>query len=377
MAKPTLKPRWASTVTADPTRYVEPPSGKKDIGWDVGERPPAQIENWLQGTTGQWIDWVDTFESTPHTWTATQTFTPSTAVPGVILGYNSLTESANETPSLAFQAGTSVQSVVDRLGAPSQRWIRREYAWWGAPYLTAVGAADTDVLLTGETRLWQRHSGVGPAMAANDFQVRVKLPEAGVSPPTFNGYRYLYHYSKFESVTDQYHAIYGDSLLRLDINYRALVMDFSIRANLPDAPGDAVVAIGLLERGLDSLAGSTGRNLFTAANAFSIATANIYGGKWQVLKQISGVQTITDTGVLATDAYRRVRIEIVLDTQLGGPRNNVYIDGVNVHSSTTSYPANFFAFSAIHQPIAIGGFPNSSCALLTSPVRILALYTNV
>ena len=38
MAKPTLKPRWASsTVTADPTRYVEAPSGKKDIGWDVGE----------------------------------------------------------------------------------------------------------------------------------------------------------------------------------------------------------------------------------------------------------------------------------------------------------------------------------------------------
>ena len=377
MAKPTLKPRWASTVTADPTRYVEPPAGKKDIGWDVGERPPAQYENWLRGTTGQWIDWLDTFESTPHTWTATQTFTPSTAVPGIVLGYNSATDTANETPSLAFQAGTSVQSVVDRLGAPSQRALRREYMWWGAPSLTTVGAADTDVLIDGETRLWQRHSGVGPAMSPNQFQVRVKLPESGVSPPTFNGYRYLYHFSKFESVTDQYHAIYGDSLLRLDINYRALVMDFSVRANLPDAPGDAVVAIGLLERGLDSLAGSTGRNLFTAANAFSIATANIYGGKWQVLKQISGVQTITDTGVLATDAYRRVRIEIVLDTQLGGPRNNVYIDGVNVHSSTTSYPANFFAFSAIHQPIAIGGFPNSSCALLTSPVRILALYTNV
>lgn len=123
----------------DPTRYVEPPTGKKDIGWDVGERPPAQYANWLQGTTGQWIDWLDTYEDTAHTWTATQTFTPSTAAPGVLLGYNSSTDTANETPSLAFQAGTTTQSVVDRLGLPSQRWLRREYMWWGAPSLTTVG----------------------------------------------------------------------------------------------------------------------------------------------------------------------------------------------------------------------------------------------
>lgn len=377
MAKPTLKPRWASTVTADPTRYVEPPSTTKDVGWDVGQRPPAQYENWLRGTTGQWIDWLDTYEDTAHTWTATQTFTPSTAVPGIVLGYNSLTESADETPSLAFKAGSNTQSVVDRLGAPSQRWLRREYMWWGAPSLMTVGAADTDVLIDGETRLWQRHSGAGPAGPPNQFQVRVKLPESGLPSPTFNGYRYLYHWSTFESVTDQYHMIYGDSLLRLNPNFRALVMEFSIRANLPDAPGDSIVAIGLLERGLDSLAGLTGRDLLTATNAFSLATANIYGGKWQVFKRISGVTTITDTGVLATDAYRRVRVEIVKDTNLGGTRTNVFIDGSNVHSSTSFYPDPYFAFATVHKPIAIGGFPNASCALLASPVRILGLYNNV
>lgn len=377
MAKPTLKPRWASTVTGDPTRYVEPPTVKKDIGWDVGERPPSQYENWLRGVTGDWIDWLDTFESTPHTWTATQTFTPSTAAPGIVLGYNSLTDSADETPSLAFVAGTTTQSVVDRLGAPSQRHITREYMWWGAPSITTVGAADTDAPLTGETRLWQRHSGAGPAGSPNQFQVQVKLPEAGFPSPTFNGYRYLYHWSSFESVTDQYHMLYGDSLLRLNSNGRALVMEFSIRANLPDAPGDAIVAIGLLERGLDSLAGLAGRDLLTASNSFSIATANIYGGKWQVFKRISGVTTITDTGVLATDAYRRVRVEIVKDANLGGTRTNVYLDGTNVHSSTSFYSDPYFAFATVHKPIAVGGFPNPSCALLTSPVRILALYSNV
>lgn len=374
MAKPTLKPRWASTVTADPTRYVEPPSTTKDVGWDVGQRPPAQYENWLRGTTGQWIDWLDTYEDTAHTWTATQTFTPSTAVPGIVLGYNSLTESADETPSLAFKAGTTTQSVVDRLGAPSQRWLRREYMWWGAPSLTTVGAADTDVLLTGETRLWQRHSGVGPAVSPNQFQVRVRLPEAGVSPYTFNGYRFLYHWSIFESVVGQYHTIYGDSLIRLNPVDGAIVLEFSARASLPDAPSDALVAVGLLERGLDSLAGSTGRDIFTASEAISIVTSHIYGDKWQVFHRVGGVTTITDTGLSATTQWRRVRIELVAGSNLGGLRTNVYLDGTNVYSTTTINAPTYYAFSSTQKPVAVGGFPNPSCALLLSPVRLLGLF---
>ena len=371
MAKPTLKPRWATTVTADPTRYVEPPSGKKDIGWDVGERPPAQYENWLRGTTGQWIDWLDTYEDNAHTWTATQTFTPSTAVPGIVLGYNSATDTADETPSLAFQAGTKTQSVVDRLGLPSQRWIRREYMWWGAPSLTTVGAADTDVLIDGETRLWQRHSGVGPVVAPNQFRVQVKLPESGLLLPTFNGWRYLYQWSKFESVTDQYHVLYGDTLLTLLPTFRALVMEFTVQAELPPLGGDTIMAVGLLERGLDSLPGSSGRNLLTADFAFSVATAIIYGSTWQVLVRSGGVTTRTDTGVLVK-AYRRVRIEMVKDSSLGGPRTNVYIDGINVYTSTT-IPVGPLAFGTVQQPISVG----NGSGMELSPVRITALYTNV
>ena len=67
-------PRWASTVTANPARYVDPPSGKKDIGWDVAEPPPAQWKNWLLYNTYNWLVWLDAFETEAHTWTITQTF---------------------------------------------------------------------------------------------------------------------------------------------------------------------------------------------------------------------------------------------------------------------------------------------------------------
>lgn len=379
MAKPTLKPRWASTVTGDPTRYVEPPSGKKDVGWDVGERPPAQYENWLRGVTSDWVDWLDLYESTSHTWTSTQTFTPSTATPGVILGYNSTTATADETPSTAFKSGTTTLSVVDRLGAPSQRHITREYMWWGAPQLTTVGAADTDVAVTGETRLWQRHSGVGPAVSPNQFQVVVSLPEAGFPSPTFLGYRYLYHWSQFESITNQYHVVYGDSLLRIDAaNFRALVMEFSIHVGLPTAPADAILAVGLLKRGLDTDAGVTGRDLLTATESLSVATSHIYGDKWQVFYRTGGVTTITDTGVDAIASHRRVRIEIVKDPDLGGPRTNVYLDGVNVYTGAAILggTGTYLAFSSIHKPVSIGGLA-PSCLVQLSPVRVLGLYGTI
>lgn len=376
MAKPPVKPRWASTVTADPNRYFEPPASKKDVGWDVGERPPAQYDNWLSGVTGDWIDWLDAYESTAHTWTATQTFNPATAAPGIVLGYNSATAGANETPALSFVAGANTMSVVDRLGIPSKRHITREYMWWGKPNLTFVSSADTDELIDGEIRLWQRHSGVGPAVTPNFFEVRVRLPESS-GIPDFNGHRFLNYRSTFQSVTDQYHVVYGDSIIHVNSNFRALAMDFTIIATLPDAPADVLVAIGLFTRRLDTQPGSTGRDPVEASNALSLATANAYGGRWQVFKRIDGVTVGTDTGVSATADYRRVRMEIIKDAALGGPRTNVYIDGVNVHSSTSAYTsAHYLALGLRMKPLVVGGF-FPECSLFLSPVRITGLFYNV
>ena len=56
MAKPTNTPRWANSGGA----IVEPTSGKKDVGWVVAEKPPAQFWNWLANLTWQWLDWLST-----------------------------------------------------------------------------------------------------------------------------------------------------------------------------------------------------------------------------------------------------------------------------------------------------------------------------
>jgi hypothetical protein len=48
--RPSTDPRWAD-VGAD---IVEPTSGKKDIGWEAAEKPPAQYFNWFMNLVYQW-----------------------------------------------------------------------------------------------------------------------------------------------------------------------------------------------------------------------------------------------------------------------------------------------------------------------------------
>jgi hypothetical protein len=55
MAKPAQLPEWATDGSAD---IVEPNLGKKILGWIGGERPPAQVVNWLHRTTHEWIEFL-------------------------------------------------------------------------------------------------------------------------------------------------------------------------------------------------------------------------------------------------------------------------------------------------------------------------------
>jgi hypothetical protein len=52
--KPTAVPRWAD-VGAE---IIEPPSGRKDIGYTSAQRPPAQYDNWLLNLIYQWLLWI-------------------------------------------------------------------------------------------------------------------------------------------------------------------------------------------------------------------------------------------------------------------------------------------------------------------------------
>ena len=68
IAKPTKIPQWTVNVdgsdndVADPTsgqnNVVEPPAGKKLLGWDFKEKPPRNWFNWLSRLTAQWFLWL-------------------------------------------------------------------------------------------------------------------------------------------------------------------------------------------------------------------------------------------------------------------------------------------------------------------------------
>ena len=52
--KPTDLARWADTGGA----IVIPPSGKQNVGWVAGERPPAQFMNWLAHRNYLWNEYL-------------------------------------------------------------------------------------------------------------------------------------------------------------------------------------------------------------------------------------------------------------------------------------------------------------------------------
>ena len=62
-AKPTVFPEFAVTDynngTGAAPNVVEPSAGKKDTGWDEGERPPRETFNWLHRITNNWVEWFD------------------------------------------------------------------------------------------------------------------------------------------------------------------------------------------------------------------------------------------------------------------------------------------------------------------------------
>jgi hypothetical protein len=63
MAKPGSLPRWATGGSAKVTPV--PTSGKMDLGWVSGEKPPESYLNFLLNLIYQWIQWLDSAVSGP------------------------------------------------------------------------------------------------------------------------------------------------------------------------------------------------------------------------------------------------------------------------------------------------------------------------
>ncbi len=107
-------PRWADTVAGDPSKVSEPPSGKKDIGWLVAEKPPAQWKNWLLLQTYNWLLWLDAFETESHTWTKLQTFTASVLNTRAILATGNGSGSAIK--GIGGTAGNGIEAEASGAG---------------------------------------------------------------------------------------------------------------------------------------------------------------------------------------------------------------------------------------------------------------------
>ena len=62
-SQPSVKPDWATDDVGnglgDANNVQEPPLGKKQEGYDYGEKPPREFQNWLHRITNLWIYYLD------------------------------------------------------------------------------------------------------------------------------------------------------------------------------------------------------------------------------------------------------------------------------------------------------------------------------
>jgi hypothetical protein len=107
--RPTRKPIWATAGA-----IVEPSAGQKSVGWQPGQRPPAQHANWLANYTYQWIEHFDTPQHVPavdgH---ADPSFTGWAPATGFVI--ESTTAGALWVCPLRLRVGDALQSLTVRL----------------------------------------------------------------------------------------------------------------------------------------------------------------------------------------------------------------------------------------------------------------------
>jgi hypothetical protein len=117
--RPDTMLEWATVADADYPGRLEPNAGKKAVGYDDGEKPPAGEHNWLFGLAGDWLAYLDgvaqTFldiasdialKSLANAFEAGQRITPATANdPLIATTYQP--GSAKWTPAFEFAASAT------------------------------------------------------------------------------------------------------------------------------------------------------------------------------------------------------------------------------------------------------------------------------
>ena len=123
MSKPTTLPAWCSSGT----NILEPTSTQKAQGFGLNGALPSSYANWLFKAESDWINWLNSFEATAHTWTAQQTF--ATAGGAVV---------ANSTNSYGVLASSHASSGLYATSDLGQAVLAEAFAA-GQPTIEARG----------------------------------------------------------------------------------------------------------------------------------------------------------------------------------------------------------------------------------------------
>lgn len=154
MSKPTVNVTWSTGSGV----IVEPSSGEKAAGMDVGEKFPAQWFNFLFNGIWQWVVWLAGYEDTAHTWTALQSFGAGVAAGGADGSHGVVDAQGTSTkPAVYGLAGTGTTGA----GVFGQGANRTTFGNSGVLGVGGNGTASSSV--GGQGAVFQGGTGAGAA----------------------------------------------------------------------------------------------------------------------------------------------------------------------------------------------------------------------
>ena len=306
--KPTVVSRWAD-VGGD---IVEPPSGKKDIGWVPEELPPAQFFNWLLNTTFLWIQWL--FD-----------------------GRFTRNDTTDDSPVVGFtDSSGNIHWYIDPNGFIMGGAVNEHYVWPGGFSLAASqsGGLITDDML-GETDANCIIGNRNPGLAAdklNAVSLELRCQNAAVNQRVAINRAGVGNETQFDGI---------DSIV--------IAMEFDLLLRTVGASG------------VDVHMGLHGDPETNAAN-FSDGTAQGFAmfeklsadTNWHAVNADSVAKTRTDTGTPpVVDTFQTFRLEYHgKDTPVGvanstQPVARWFIDGVREHEQVNTNMPDEAAFSLL------------------------------
>ena len=129
--KPTVFPRFATldlnNGTGGAPNVVEPSSGKKDTGWNEGERPPRETFNWIHRINHDWNQYLDSIANPlQEAWTFSTTTTKADPGTNTVRFNNAVLASVTE---IYFDdisnSGFDVGGWISRLVAEDRLYMQK------------------------------------------------------------------------------------------------------------------------------------------------------------------------------------------------------------------------------------------------------------